>query len=113
MKKLISVSVLILIASVTAYAADQPPAGTAGDNVHSIQIPRIPVPLKEGPGLDKVTSFCAMCHSTDYITMQPPFPRATWTAEVNKMIKVMGAPISEDDAKTIIDYLSTQYGTGK
>ena len=44
--------------------------------------------------------------------MQPPFSRATWTAEVNKMIKVMGAPINEDDAKTIINYLVATYGTG-
>jgi hypothetical protein len=44
--------------------------------------------------------------------MQPAFPRATWTAEVNKMIKVMGAPINEEDAKTIINYLGTEYGTG-
>jgi hypothetical protein len=28
------------------------------------------------------------------------------------MIKVMGAPIIDQDAKTIIDYLVTNYGTG-
>jgi hypothetical protein len=28
------------------------------------------------------------------------------------MIKVMGAPINEEDAKTISNYLGTEYGTG-
>jgi hypothetical protein len=26
------------------------------------------------------------------------------------MIKVFGAPVSEQDAKTIVEYLATQYG---
>ena len=113
MKMIFILSALLIVTSGAAYAADQPPALSAGDNVHSIQIPVIPVSLKPGPGIEKVSTLCAICHSTDYITMQPPFPRATWTAEVNKMIKVMGAPINEEDAKTIIDYLNSQYGTGK
>jgi hypothetical protein len=29
---------------------------------------------------------------------------------VNKMIKVMGAPIAEADAHRIVDYLASQYG---
>jgi hypothetical protein len=29
---------------------------------------------------------------------------------VNKMIKVMGAPISPEDAAKIVDYLTEQYG---
>ena len=36
--------------------------------------------------------------------------KAGWTAEVNKMIKVMGAPISEDQAARIVDYLTRYYG---
>lgn len=83
------------------------------ETVHSIELPVIQVQLKPGTGLDKVSSLCNVCHTLNYITMQPAFPRATWTAEVNKMIKVMGAPINEEDAKTIIDYLSAVYGTGK
>ncbi len=35
-----------------------------------------------------------------------------WSAKANKMMKVLGAPINEEDAKTIIDYLVTNYGTG-
>jgi len=72
-----------------------------------------PVQLKQAPGLDKVEGNCSGCHSLDYIVMNSPFPSpALWDAEVTKMIKAFGAPISEADAKTIADYLKANYGSG-
>jgi sulfite dehydrogenase (cytochrome) subunit B len=72
-----------------------------------------PVELKKAPGLDMVENYCAACHSLDYIQMNSPFPSpALWDAEVTKMIKAFGAPISEADAKTIADYLKKNYGAG-
>jgi mono/diheme cytochrome c family protein len=71
-----------------------------------------PVELKKAPGLDMVENYCAACHSLDYIQMNSPFPSAAvWDAEVTKMIKAFGAPISDADAKTIADYLKKNYGT--
>ena len=70
-----------------------------------------PVALKKAPGLDKVEASCGACHSLDYIPMNSPFPNADmWNAEVTKMIKAFGAPISEADARTIGDYLKANYG---
>jgi mono/diheme cytochrome c family protein len=70
------------------------------------------IDLKPGPGLDKVQGNCGACHSLDYIQMNSPFLNAAgWNAEVNKMIKAFGAPISGDDAKAIADYLAKNYGT--
>jgi mono/diheme cytochrome c family protein len=69
------------------------------------------VRLRDGAGRQVVEANCVMCHSLDYIQMNSPFlDRKGWEASVNKMIKVMGAPISEADAKAIVDYLSAQYG---
>jgi len=65
--------------------------------------------LAEGEGRAETESFCAMCHSTRYIAMQPPLPAATWEAEVNKMIKTFGAPIPDAASKKIISYLQTHY----
>jgi hypothetical protein len=65
--------------------------------------------LAPGPGREEVQSYCSTCHSTRYITMQPPLPPETWTAEVNKMVKVMGQPIPEDVQPVIIKYLQTHY----
>jgi len=69
------------------------------------------VELKKAPGLDKVASNCGTCHSLDYIQMNSPFmSAATWDAEVTKMIKAFGAPISDADAAAIKDYLKANYG---
>jgi mono/diheme cytochrome c family protein len=70
------------------------------------------VDLKKAPGLDKVEGNCGACHSLDYIVMNSPYPNAAlWDAEVTKMIKAYGAPISDADAKEIADYLKKNYGS--
>jgi sulfite dehydrogenase (cytochrome) subunit B len=70
------------------------------------------IKLKPGFGLDQVESNCAACHSLAYIPMNSPFLNAgAWSAEVTKMVKAMGAPINDADAKAIADYLAKNYGT--
>lgn len=69
------------------------------------------VRLKDAPDRDVVAANCVMCHSLDYIQMNSPFlDRKGWEAVVNKMVKVMGAPVGEADGRKIVDYLSAQYG---
>src|SRR5512138_1423746 len=71
------------------------------------------VQLRDGPGKDLVVASCAMCHSLDYIPMNSPFVDAKgWEGTVNKMIKVLGAPITPEDAARIREYLATFYGKG-
>jgi mono/diheme cytochrome c family protein len=71
-----------------------------------------PIELKKAPGVEKVEANCATCHSLDYIEMNSPFlSAAQWDAEVAKMIRAMGAPIEESDAKAIADYLKKNYGS--
>lgn len=70
-----------------------------------------PIPLKDGPGKGVAQANCGTCHSLDYIPMNSPFlDRAGWEAAVNKMIKVMGAPIAGDQLPQIVDYLVANYG---
>jgi len=69
------------------------------------------IKLKAGPGADKVEANCAACHSLSYIPMNSVFLNAAgWDATVNKMIKVMGAPIDDGDAAAIKAYLTKNYG---
>lgn len=69
------------------------------------------VRLKDGGGKETVTAQCVMCHSLDYIPLNAAImDKAGWEKTVNKMIKVMGAPIEDGDKKIIIDYLESQYG---
>jgi cytochrome c5 len=66
--------------------------------------------LKPGPGSDVTQTQCQFCHSTDYIVMQPRGDAKQWEGVVTKMIKVFGAPVSEADAKAIVEYLTRSYG---
>ena len=69
------------------------------------------IKLKQAPGVDKVESNCAACHSLDYIQMNSRFlDKAGWTASINKMINAFGAPISKEDVEPIADYLAQNYG---
>ncbi len=55
---------------------------------------------------------CGACHSLDYVQMNSPYPNAAlWDAEVTKMIKAYGAPITDADAAAIKDYLTKNYGS--
>jgi cytochrome c5 len=67
--------------------------------------------LAEGAGLTQVQATCSMCHSLDYILMNSPFQdKAGWEKTVNKMVKVMGAPLAADDIATVVGYLDSHYG---
>jgi mono/diheme cytochrome c family protein len=69
------------------------------------------IKLKQAPGVDKVEANCQACHTLAYIPMNSPFLNAAgWDAEVTKMIKAMGAPIDDADAKAIKEYLTKNYG---
>jgi predicted secreted protein len=73
------------------------------------QLPPETAELKPGPGVETAI-VCTACHSPDYIRTQPPGKgKAFWQAEVQKMIKVYKAPIGEDDAATIANYLAATY----
>jgi mono/diheme cytochrome c family protein len=68
------------------------------------------VELKPGAGLDAVTTSCSTCHTLNYIRMNSVFLSPDdWKAEVTKMRQALGAPIDDDTAKTIIQYLSASY----
>jgi mono/diheme cytochrome c family protein len=69
------------------------------------------VQLKDAPGRELLERNCVACHSLDYVQMNSPFlDRKGWEGSVNKMIKVMGAPITAEDAGAIVDYLVRNYG---
>lgn len=73
------------------------------------QLPPETAQLKPGPGVETAV-VCTACHSADYIGTQPPAKgKAFWQGEVQKMIKVYKASISEGDAAVIANYLAATY----
>jgi hypothetical protein len=70
--------------------------------------------LKDAPEAQTVAANCSGCHSLDYIQMNSKFmKRATWEAEVKKMVSVMGAPVTEADQAKLVDYLTREYGVSE
>lgn len=68
------------------------------------------VRLQDAPNRDLVVARCSVCHSVDYVQMNAPvLDRAGWQKSVRKMIDQFGAPIGEEDANRIIEYLATHY----
>jgi mono/diheme cytochrome c family protein len=79
-----------------------------------IELPAETTTLKPGTGSDVASKQCLTCHSADYVTVQPPGkPLAFWKAEVEKMKKVYGAPIPDDQIEPIAQYLTREYGDAK
>ncbi len=96
---------LLVLLPLAVWAADQKTITLPPDNTMATLAP--------GPGMEMARANCGICHSTDYIVRQPRGDAKQWGPEVAKMIKVFGAPISPENEKTIVEYLSSAYGTTK
>src|SRR6266436_3149601 len=86
--------------------------GPAGAAPISYTLPDETAAFKPGPNLEVVQNNCTACHSADYISTQPggpKFKKDFWQTEVTKMIKVYGAPIDDEDAGKIVEYLAATY----
>ena len=100
-----ALAVFFLVVPLSVWAADQKSITLLPDNALAT--------LKAGAGMEVTRANCGICHSTDYIVRQPQGDAKQWQAEVTKMVKVFGAPVSPENEKTIVQYLSSAYGSGK
>lgn len=65
-----------------------------------------------GEGRELFIARCTSCHSLDYIEMHASFgTRALWETEVAKMRNAFKAPMSDEEARAIVDYLVAAYGS--
>ena len=76
------------------------------------EFPSNPSVLRPGPEDDRhlIDVYCVDCHSSAYITMQPPLSRAQWEAEVAKMRAAFGAVVPDPAAQRIATFLHAYYG---
>src|SRR5215468_4717648 len=75
-----------------------------------IQLPPETGAFKQGTGAELANGQCLVCHSVEYVSTQPPFPRSFWKAEVQKMQQKYGAAIPEGQVEALADYLTGNYG---
>ena len=66
--------------------------------------------FKRAPGAELAIGSCVICHSADYVSMQPPLNAAGWTAIVQKMREKYGAPLPADKVDEVVKYLVATYG---
>lgn len=82
----------------------------------SLTSPKVEVPTSDatfppGPGSEEINNNCLACHSADHVLNQPSLTREKWDEVVRKMIVAYKAPITDEDAAKIIEYLATMKGT--
>ena len=66
--------------------------------------------LHDGSGRDLTSARCAICHSLDYIPGNAPvMDRTGWQKSIQKMRDRFGAPITDQEAQQILDYLAGSY----
>ena len=78
----------------------------------TITLPPETAALKETsePGFELTSNACTVCHSVDYIAMQPRGQgKDFWTGEVTKMVNVYGATVQDAERPAIVDYLTHNY----
>lgn len=108
MKKLLLSVIAASTAAAGLAAADK--AAPAQPDFASFQWPVENGSYKPGPGAELAQGLCITCHSTEYVSTQPPMPRKFWEATVKKMKDKYGAPLPEDST-ALIDYLAAAYGS--
>ena len=70
------------------------------------------IQLHDGSWRDLTAARCAICHSLDYIPGNAPvLDRAGWQKVIQKMRDRFGAPITDEEAQEILDYLAGSYST--
>src|SRR3954469_19728616 len=105
-KKLIVAAVVSAVVAVAglscrprsdASQGSRKPMPQRPDNpVHAIVLPRYYPSLPPGPGREAFAAGCLTCHTTRYIGTQPPVTAVKWEENVRKMMKVYGAPVTEE-----------------
>ncbi|HWX19108.1 MAG TPA: c-type cytochrome [Candidatus Binatia bacterium] len=75
-----------------------------------IDLPPETVSFKAGGGSEIANAQCLICHSVEYVTMQPPLPRTFWAASVKKMKDKFGAPLPDEQVEPVVNYLVKNYG---
>jgi len=94
--------------AIAASIASARAAGSAASRVVTVQLPAQGTAFRDAPGVEVARANCLNCHSAEYVTTQPALSKAGWTAEVNKMKGVYGAPIQPGDVDTLVAYLVAQ-----
>lgn len=74
----------------------------------TFELPPDPLSFQQGPGSHIASTYCLICHSAEYIYMQPSPSRERWEAIVKKMKHAFGCAIPDEEIAPLVDYLVSQ-----
>ncbi|NOS72410.1 MAG: c-type cytochrome [Verrucomicrobia bacterium] len=75
-----------------------------------IELPPETSSFKPAKGVEIANAQCLVCHSVEYVSTQPPLPRAFWATSVKKMREKYGSSIPDSQVEPLLDYLVEHYG---
>ena len=84
-------------------------AEPAAPDMASFEWPTETGTYKPGKGSELAQALCMNCHSTEYVSTQPPMPRKFWEGVLKKMKEKYAAPLP-DDMAALAEYLTSAYG---
>ncbi len=74
----------------------------------SFTFPNDPAGFRPGPGSEIASGYCLICHSAEYVYMQPPHDSDRWKEIVHKMKHVFGCPVPDEQVRPLVEYLVSQ-----
>ncbi len=99
---------LIIIGAVLIHSEPRSWGGEETSSIRTFEFPTDLYSFQPSEGQEIAQSYCLICHSADYIYMQPAHSEEKWTAIVHKMKRVFGCPIPNDHIPTLVGYLVIQ-----
>ncbi len=99
---------LMVLLCVIEFGWELPANADDRNQLSTLNLPSDPISFQPGPGSDLASRYCLMCHSAEYVYMQPPHPHEQWMEIVGKMKTSFGCPISNEDMAPLADYLVSQ-----
>src|SRR5437016_1328262 len=67
----------------------------------TIQLPLETQTFRRAPGFEIANAQCLVCHSEDYVAIQPPLPVSYWKSNVQKMQQKYGADIPDEQVEPL------------
>jgi cbb3-type cytochrome c oxidase subunit III len=101
-------SFFLIIGILLVFLETRNLAGEEFNSNPSITFPTDPFSFQPGSGQEVANAYCLICHSADYIYMQPPHSQEKWTEIIKKMKQTFGCPIPDSSIGTLAKYLTNQ-----
>lgn len=75
---------VFLFSAIVVWGMNFGAQASANEDLPTFTFPSDPITFQSGPGSQIATTYCLICHSAEYMYMQPPHSRERWEKIVKK-----------------------------